>query len=793
MVRTSAVRSALTVLFGREMPILLLRDLLLLLILAGALQACTPAVESHRDTAQLVDGTPIDPTVRARSASGQMLLQTDENNRAVGEIYVARDALGDGQAVRVSRSFHTDLSELAEEFAIAANVKLIPTNVATVISSNIDANLKKPMKITLNVPKEKTIFGLVVDSHNYFVVYTVRDAQTDSWRRGVLPSNSLQYDDGRLTFSSELFGRFEVYESSIALDLDDSLRLVSKPNFDAPPVEITRVTPLVAAQGQTVTIHGKYLDIEKVTMEVSGQPVQPILGSAKGTLKFRMPAIPFGLKTIRVASKNAPDGTSSEGTAQVFSRSLQLKYPIILLKPEYVCKGLTYYDGEANVLKGTKACEQPVRCDSDGQKGCVTSPQFPAVNRASVPYDKLLVGTSFLGGQGEFVPATIPDCTEDGQTGCAATSDFKAADMNVLMPGYILHNTKIAGVTGTMQKRLADCTINGQRDCSVSNDFQAVPNGILAAKNIRKGVKVGLTLGDYPSAAHRLEEDTATADLDSASFNAKIKSTSAFEFFDSAGTRYALSGDADLTAANIKQGVSIFSTEGKLVVTPNGGDDDDDDDGGTLAPIDLRYGVTYKGVTGSLRTRCRNGARLENGNYQTGSGTAGLDVYDSITSNGMPNANPWGTKEEFICDHDTWHDTTAETGLPGNHTCKGNGNGKECIFRDKITGSSWYIRTGDSGVNFEEAVSRCSSLSYKEGKWRVPTQKEAMTAYVHGFGALEGAHSKIFITGAIWTSTISYSVGNRDGENKIMLSLRDGTSQKAGASGSALQAVCIHE
>lgn len=88
----------------------------------------------------------------------------------------------------------------------------------------------------------------------------------------------------------------------------------------------------------------------------------------------------------------------------------------------------------------------------------------------------------------------------------------------------------------------------------------------LSAANIKSGVTIAGTAGQYPSATYPLANADSTADLDLASFDAKIKSATAFEWFASDGTRYTNSGDADISAANILTGTTIFGTAGSAAV-----------------------------------------------------------------------------------------------------------------------------------------------------------------------------------------------------------------------------------
>jgi hypothetical protein len=123
-------------------------------------------------------------------------------------------------------------------------------------------------------------------------------------------------------------------------------------------------------------------------------------------------------------------------------------------------------------------------------------------------------------------------------------------------------------------------------------------------------VIAGVT-GDYPSATYPLPNaDGGVADLENTTYEAKIKSATQFEFFDSAGTRYLNSGDADIAEANIKDGEVIFDVTGTAVIESHS-DCDADAEVGCVAVAafmaadmsdvtegTIKDGVVIGGVTG---------------------------------------------------------------------------------------------------------------------------------------------------------------------------------------------------
>jgi hypothetical protein len=118
------------------------------------------------------------------------------------------------------------------------------------------------------------------------------------------------------------------------------------------------------------------------------------------------------------------------------------------------------------------------------------------------------------------------------------------------------------------------------------------------AGHIKSGVSIAGVTGQYPSASFPLAGADNTADLDTATFDAKIKSSTAFEYWTSAGDRQIGSGDTDISDFNIKNNIDIFGTTGSMSA------------GTTPDAWDLRAGVTVGNVTGKLRANCRNRANL---------------------------------------------------------------------------------------------------------------------------------------------------------------------------------------
>jgi len=333
-------------------------------------------------------------------------------------------------------------------------------------------------------------------------------------------------------------------------------------------------------------------------------------------------------------------------------------------------------------------------------------------------------------------------------------------DLSNLSPENVRDGVTIAGVEGTLiEESHSECTENNQQGCITNTLFVAADLTNLSASNIKSGVTVVGILGTYPSASSPLEGNTAAADLTDATFDARIKSAATFDYFDSEGNAYSTSGDPDIDAAKIKDGVVIFGTEGEV----------EDVADLVVSEDDLRYGVQVGDTTGALKLNCRNAADLSNfdaaylpDNTITGGGPNGaVNEFDTILDYGqamtIPTQQPINWSEEHFCDETSWVDETVGgscSSLPA-----------QCIFRERVSGLQW---TGERGqMDWASAVADCDSLTTDGGGWRLPTSKELLAAHVHGIHLLieatptfAGSPNRMYWTA---TSESGYSAGEKYG------------------------------
>lgn len=212
------------------------------------------------------------------------------------------------------------------------------------------------------------------------------------------------------------------------------------------------------------------------------------------------------------------------------------------------------------------------------------------------------------------------------------------------------------------------------------------------------------------------------------------------------------SGDADITAANVKNTVQFENLS--VTGTYTGGST-----GSTLNVWDVRAGVDRgDGQTGKLKVNCRNAINNTYYNYDgavasipsTGvtTGTT-YDIWDTIddyyglpSSTGFPAAwsvtsNYCGGIESVVDDDKVWKDITT-TAASAPSTCAA--DAARCTMKDKISGLEWS-KTIQTSRTWPQAINDCDALTHNGASdWRLPTQKELMDAYEHGIMSAESAN-----------------------------------------------------
>ena len=188
------------------------------------------------------------------------------------------------------------------------------------------------------------------------------------------------------------------------------------------------------------------------------------------------------------------------------------------------------YTGTLLGVAGTATLESHSNCTSNGQQSCVAA------------------GTYFAG-----IACSANSSACYLPTYVATTQPLKAMSYDTInsSAASIRFGTTLGGVAGT----LADCSSNAATGCVTTDTYQSANLTNLSAGNIKSGITIAGQLGDYPSVTYKLpraEGATADlADLDNATFDAKVKSQTAFEYWTSAGSYQTGAGDADIAVGGL--------------------------------------------------------------------------------------------------------------------------------------------------------------------------------------------------------------------------------------------------
>jgi hypothetical protein len=352
---------------------------------------------------------------------------------------------------------------------------------------------------------------------------------------------------------------------------------------------------LVGAPGDTLTIKGKELS-PRISLFINDKPAKlKILDREHAS--FSLPEDDES-ELYRISFKIRSQTLHSFSLAKSSTLGSLLERPIAL---DFVCDSLIFKDQNGTIVRGQAKCDSPTleACSTDGEVDCKANEVFKAANTIDAA-EKILSGKSLAGVSGS-APLKPADCASDGEGGCVVDGlNFKAAKLSLFSaydirssariagvqgglpncssdgeigclavgpsfaaaslsgaPAKILSGQVLGGIIGTVPLRPADCAMDNDFSCVATPAFPAVVKANVTPGLIKEGSIIAGVNGAYPSAAYPLASNTATTDL--TLFQSQLTSNGAFEFFDSAGSRYTGSGDSDLVAANLRLGTVIES------------------------------------------------------------------------------------------------------------------------------------------------------------------------------------------------------------------------------------------
>lgn len=447
-------------------------------------------------------------------------------------------------------------------------------------------------------------------------------------------------------------------------------------------------------------------------------------------------------------------------------------------------------------------------CSSDGGVGCVTTSTYKAANMTNVTAGNIKSGVTIAGQMGDYPSATNPLADNTAATDLPSLAASVAAgsyewfksdgslvsgsitDAGTVTPSssnqnfttsvyrqftvngdadLVASNIKnaidIFGVTGNVAAEShSNCTGNAQVGCVTTSTYKSGDLTNLTAGNIKSGVSIAGTAGSYPSATYPLTGASgAVADLDATTFDSKMKSATAFEWFGPDGTRYTGAGDADITTANFVSTVTVFGTTGSIANCAADGVSNclttsvyKSADTNAYTAWDIRKGKTVGGKAGNIAF-FKNLVNTSLYNRTSGTGaSSGVDEYDTIDdyNNGgsFPTQTPgWDQVTSSVWLRYAASDTgSGSGGVAGDGLCNGT---EACIFIDQVTGLYWSD-DDNSQYSWSGAIAECEGRTTGGfTDWRLPTQKEYFQAYIDGIWSQKASNRLDLNDNAYWTAT----------------------------------------
>ena len=357
-------------------------------------------------------------------------------------------------------------------------------------------------------------------------------------------------------------------------------------------------------------------------------------------------------------------------------------------------------------------------------------------------------GTLQTGTRNCTIPAA---CTTDGQAGCVSSASFPAAQAASLA-SKVLSGSTVAGVAGNVTLP------------SVSNVLTTVAYGASGASSVGT-----LTL---PTAAN-------------------VRATN--------GT-YGAGGTATTpTLANCSSdGQTGCLASGILPAAAITG----------YSTWNIRAGTTLAGVSGTLKTNCRNAvstafnwdgavASLPDTAQSGGAAYDYWDTTDDYSGIAANNVTAWSSAT--YCDSSTWTDVTTTNGGTSNVAC---GTSSTCIYKDQITNLqvTGILSSGSNTTNtgapatytWSAAVNACAGSTYggyAAGTWRLPTQKELMSWYEHGIDSVASANFMTLFN--MQFDFWSFSTFSASTVNAWTMDIANGYTNPGFAKTSSLQVACV--
>lgn len=410
-------------------------------------------------------------------------------------------------------------------------------------------------------------------------------------------------------------------------------------------------------------------------------------------------------------------------------------------------------------------------CTTELQTGCVIAGSFKSVDSTKIDAKNIKKGVNIFGETGTYpsVGNPLPDASGMADltagtwnTKLRSVAPFEFWDATGthrtgsgsanITTANLRSGESFYGVSGELTVTKGSCTASGETGCTSTASFPSYKKSALKEEFIRKGATVLGKVGEYPSNDHPL--DAGGKPRLANNFNAAMRTNTGYVYWDHNGTRYTATGDNKLAPGNLRDGITIFGVEGTAVPTPN------------LDPWDVLYGVSYRDAqnqlkSGKIKVKCANGfdssASIGGGPPTADPKVHTIDDWNNGRSR-MPDIDRF-SDDAYVCNGDAFEDISYNKTSHAKVSCDPGDGNVSCIYKDRIADLEWLQLDNSSEARTTQSAARTKCANMVAGghsDWRLPTQKEAMMAYVHGIRSvtLKSNHTNVFkFLSYIWTNT----------------------------------------
>jgi hypothetical protein len=493
----------------------------------------------------------IDPT-----KSETQLMRITEGAIAGAAVAIPPSALSIPVSIMVGEGVALTTNSFSKDLGLTGNT-ITAGGPSVSFTASQDVVASNPL--TLSIPFGALAFALAdVDTENLVVIYrwmTLKDGQP-SYEVGVIPGDKVTRGQNKVSFQTTKFGTFQVGISETKISRPLLAATEEPPALKSCERYAAAAFPTCTQDGQVgclTTENFKAVDMNLAKSEfiLAGKTMASITGNV---------TLPDPGKVLTNTSYGA-GGLEKSGTltlpdpSKVLASSASYGNPSSPTTPTLTDRGVWdlgtsfagagYYSGVSNMPTASS----------------------------------LATGTNLLGFG---VMSTTPTCSEDGESGCRVIGpNFAAAEVSTISADRILHPTKIGGITGSVHLPSAADVKHGVRFGAGSTLTGSLITGATVTQCTSTNQTDCITNPEFPSVQKSSIVENASKflnDLNIAGVTGSLSACSA-----------EVPSDCYLPAFDAaNQPFKAFSS------LPN------------LGPWDIRHGKNIMGITGELKSTCRN-------------------------------------------------------------------------------------------------------------------------------------------------------------------------------------------